>query len=67
MQSFAQMSDAAGGDAERISRVADEIRRKPQLLEIIEKHRATRENVERNQETGFLVENYYLKHLIHLA
>jgi Holliday junction resolvase len=56
MQSFAQLSDAAGGDAERISRVADEIGRKPELLETIEKHRLTRENVERNQKTGYLVE-----------
>jgi len=56
MGSISDLARAAGGDADRVRRLAAEISASPQLMDQIEDHSRVRKVVQRNQSIGKLVE-----------
>jgi hypothetical protein len=56
IQSMGAISEAAGGDLERVRQLASELREHPEIIAAIEQQKVVREKVHRNQEIGALVE-----------
>jgi len=56
MSAISDITRAAGGDADRVRRLAEEISKSPNLFDEIEKRAETRRSVQKNQEIGRIVE-----------
>lgn len=63
IQSIGDLTRAAGNDTNRVRQLVDEIRTHPEIIEAIERKRAERETVLRNQRIGKLVEELLVQAL----
>jgi len=63
IQSIGDLAKAAGNDANRVRELVDEIRDHPEIIEAIEKKKAEREAIHRNQRIGKLVEQLLVQAL----
>lgn len=63
IQSIGDLTKAAGNDTDRVRELVDEIRDHPEIIEVIEKKKADRETVHRNQRIGKLIEQLLVQAL----